>query len=171
MVGMDKLGDKKEKMESEETVSNTTEKKTNQKIKIQERILARKQERNEKRISSHINLADVKIDEAIDDAELEIAVLLEEVDLAIEEDEKSVELIIYNAGNYMEEILLTAQLKIQKTKNKLIRNLEGDLEDTINVDFLEETISGFKEKSAVVTVALREKIDTENKVLKEKYGK
>lgn len=170
MVEMDKLADKKEKMESEETVSNTTEKKTNKKIKIQERILAKKQEKNEKRISSHINLADVKIDEAIDDAELEIAVLLEEVDLAIEEDEKSVELIIYNAGNYMEEILLRAQLKIQKTKNKLIRNLEDDLEDTIDVDFLEETISGIKEKSAVVTVALREKIDTENKELKEKYG-
>lgn len=113
----------------------------------------------------------MKIDETIDDAELEIAVLLEEVDLAIEEDEKSAELIIYNAGNYMEEILLRAQLKIQKVKNKLIRNLEDDLEDTIDVALLEETISDFKEKLATVTVALREKIDTENKELKEKYGK
>ena len=153
MVEMDELGDKKEKMGS---------KKTNNKIKIQEKILAKKQERNEKRISSHINLADVKIDEAMDDAELEITVLLEEVDLAIEENEISSELIIYNAGNYMEEILLRAQL---------IRNLEDDLEDTIDVALLEETISDFKEKSAVVIVALREKIDAENKEINEKYGK
>ena len=162
MVEMDELGDKKEKMGS---------KKTNNKIKIQERILAKKQERIEKRISSHINLADVKIDEAMDDAELEITVLLEEVDLAIEENEISSELIIYNAGNYMEEILLRAQLKLQKVKNKLIRNLEDDLEDTIDVALLEETISDFKEKSAVVIVALREKIDAENKEINEKYGK
>ena len=162
MVEMDELGDKKEKMGS---------KKTNNKIKIQEKILAKKQERNEKRISSHINLADVKIDEAMDDAELEITVLLEEVDLAIEENEISSELIIYNAGNYMEEILLRAQLKLQKVKNKLIRNLEDDLEDTIDVALLEETISDFKEKSAVVIVALREKIDAENKEINEKYGK
>ena len=162
MVEMDELGDKKEKMGS---------KKTNNKIKIQERILAKKQERIEKRISSHINLADVKIDEAMDDAEMEMAVLLEEVDLAIEENEISSELIIYNAGNYMEEILLRAQLKLQKVKNKLIRNLEDDLEDTIDVALLEETISDFKEKSAVVIVALREKIDAENKEINEKYGK
>ena len=162
MVEMDELGDKKEKMGS---------KKTNNKIKIQEKILAKKQERNEKRISSHINLADVKIDEAMDDAELEITVLLEEVDLAIEENEISSELIIYNAGNYMEEILLRAQLKLQKVKNNLIRNLEDDLEDTIDVALLEETISDFKEKSAVVIVALREKIDAENKEINEKYGK
>ena len=162
MVEMYELGDKKEKMGS---------KKTNNKIKIQEKILAKKQERNEKRISSHINLADVKIDEAMDDAEMEMAVLLEEVDLAIEENEISSELIIYNAGNYMEEILLRAQLKLQKVKNKLIRNLEDDLEDTIDVALLEETISDFKEKSAVVIVALREKIDAENKEINEKYGK
>ena len=162
MVEMDELGDKKEKMGS---------KKTNNKIKIQERILAKKQERIEKRISSHINLADVKIDEAMDDAELEITMLLEEVDLAIEENEISSELIIYNAGNYMEEILLRAQLKLQKVKNNLIRNLEDDLEDTIDVALLEETISDFKEKSAVVIVALREKIDAENKEINEKYGK
>lgn len=172
MVDKEKITEKKEKLDvkREETILNANEKRTNRKIKIKEKILEKKQARNQKRIESHLNLADAKIDEALDDAELEIAILMEEVELAIAENEDATDLILFKASNYMEEILLKAQLKIQQTKNKLIRNLEDDLEDTIEVIVLEENIADLKEKSAVVTTTLRGKIDSEKEELKQKYG-
>ena len=96
---------------------------------------------------------------------------MEEVELAISEDENAADLIIFKANNYMEEILLRAQLKIQKEKNQLINNLEKDLEDAIEVAVLEESISNLKEKSAVVITTLRGKIDTEKGELKKNMVK
>ncbi len=172
MVDNEKLTETKEKLDvkREEKILNANEKRTNSKIKIRERVLEKKKIRNEKRIESHLNLADTKIDDALDDAEMEIAVLLEEVDLAIAEDKEHADLIIFKANNYMEEIMLSTQLRIVKIKNQLIRNLEDDLEETLELVALEESIFDLKEKSAVLETTLRGKIEAEKEELKEKYG-
>lgn len=172
MVDKEKLTQTKEKMniKREETILKANEKKTNAKIKLEEKILEKKQARNEKRIESHLTLADVKIDEAIDDAAIDIEFLAEEVDYEIAAGESSVDLILFKADNILQEILLRTELRIQMAKNELIANLENDLEDALELAVLEESISGLKEKSSVVITTLEGKIATEKEELEEKYG-
>ena len=47
------------------------------------------------------------------------------------------ELVIFKAQNKLEEIFLEAQLKMQKAKNELIKNLEKDFEKAIELAAIE----------------------------------
>lgn len=172
MVNEEKITETKEKLnvKKEERILKANEKKTNAKIKIQEKRLERKQARNEKRIESHLNLADTKIDAALDDATIEISLLIEEVDYAMTDDEDYNEFILFKAENILEEILLRTQLRIQEAKNELIKNLEKDLEDTVELAIFEQSVNSLKEKSSVVLTTLEGKIESEKEELKEKYG-
>ncbi len=166
-----KITEKKERLrvKKEEQILNANKKTTDTKIKIKEKILEKRQARNEKRIEAHLNLADVKIDDAIDDADVEISFLLDAIDSEIADDEP-VDLILFKTENILEEIFLRAQLKIQAAKNELIANLQNDLEDALDLNMLEENISDLKEKSSVVITTLQGKIDSEKQELNKKYG-
>lgn len=166
-----KITEKKERLrvKKEEQILNANKKTTDTKIKIKEKILEKRQARNEKRIEAHLNLADVKIDDAIDDADVEISFLLDAIDSEIADDEP-VDLILFKTENILEEIFLRAQLKIQAAKNELIANLQNDLEDALDLNMLEENISDLKEKSSVVITTLQGKIDSEKEELNKKYG-
>ena len=166
-----KITEKKERLrvKKEEQILNANKKTTDTKIKIKEKILEKRQARNEKRIEANLNLADVKIDDAIDDADVEISFLLDTIDSEIADDEP-VDLILFKTENILEEIFLRAQLKIQAAKNELIANLQNDLEDALDLNMLEENISDLKEKSSVVITTLQGKIDSEKQELNKKYG-
>ena len=166
-----KITEKKERLrvKKEEQILNANKKTTDTKIKIKEKILEKRQARNEKRIEAHLNLAVVKIDDAIDDADVEISFLLDAIDSEIADDEP-VDLILFKTENILEEIFLRAQLKIQAAKNELIANLQNDLEDALDLNMLEENISDLKEKSSVVITTLQGKIDSEKEELNKKYG-
>lgn len=172
MADNEKLTEAKEKLDvkREESILKANKKRTNAKIKIEEKILERKQVRNEKRIEYHLNLAEAKIEAALDDATIDIALLTDEADYAIASGEIPVDLILFKADNILEEIALRTQLRIQVAKNELIGNLENDLEDALELAIFEESISELKEQSAVVITTLEGKIATEKEELKEKYG-
>lgn len=159
-----------DKIKREERILKANEKKENVKIKIKEKRLARKQEMNERKIEAHLNLADIRVDEALEDADLAIAILSEEVDLDIANGVAPEELILFKASNILEEIFLRTQLRLQMAKNELIANLQADLEDAIEVAVLEENIAELKEKADHLMGALEGKIATEKEELNEKYG-
>ena len=175
MTGEDNIDhnftEKKERLnvKKEEKLLKANKKGSNAKIKIEEKILEKRQARNEKRIKAHVNLAEVKIDDAIDDADVEISFLLDEIDSDIA-DNYPIDLIIFKAENILEEIFLRTQLKIQSAKNELIANLQNDLENTLELVTLKEHINNLKEKSDIAITTLQGKIDTEKQELNEKYG-
>lgn len=157
-------------IKKEERILSANEKKANAKIKFEEKVLEKKKARNQKKIESHLNLADAKIEDALDDADFSIDVLTYDVEVAIENNGQDVDLILFKADNILEEILLRTQLRIQIAKNELIANLQEDLDDTIEVINLEDSISDFKDKSATVVTTLEGKIVAEKEEYKQKYG-
>lgn len=167
-----KIWTKKEELniKKEEKILEANEKKANAKIKIKEKILEKKKARNEKKIEAHLNLADTKIEDAIDDADIAIDALTTEVEFTIANNEELADLVLFNASNILEEILLRTQLQIQVAKNELIANLEKDLGDALDVAVLENNIDELKEKSDVVLTTLKGKVATEKEELNEKYG-
>lgn len=158
------------KIKREERILKANEKRNETRIKIKEKKLEIKESVLEKRTEKHINLAITKIDEALYDADLSIAILTSSVETEIEEEKYPIELILFRATNVLEEILLQAQLKIQVAKNDLILNLRDDLEDAIKIANIEEDIVDVKDKMDTVIGALEGKIETEKEELNEKYG-
>lgn len=172
MVDREKYEQKKEELniKKEEKILEANEKKTNAKIKIKEKILEKKKARNEKKLEAHLNLADTKIEDAIDDADIAIDALTTEVEFTIANNEELADLVLFKASNILEEILLRTQLQIQVAKNELIANLEKDLGDALDVAVLENNIDELKEKSDVVLTTLKGKVAAEKEELNEKYG-
>ncbi|WP_295617240.1 hypothetical protein [uncultured Methanobrevibacter sp.] len=146
-------------------------KKANAKIKFEEKVLENKKARNQKKLESHLALADARIEDALDDADLAVAVLSNEVELAIENNGEDADFILFKAENILEEILLRTQLRIQVAKNELIANLQEDLDDTIETINYEESIAEFKDKTATVVTTLEGKIATEKEEFEQKYAK
>ena len=146
------------------------EKKSNAKIKIEEKKLAKTQEMAERKLEAHINLANVQVDDALEDADVAIAVLNDDVEYAIENNLAPADLILFKATNILEEIFLRTQLRIQVAKNELIANLQVDLGDALEVAMLEENLEELKEKTGHVIGTLEGKIATEKEEFNEKYG-
>ena len=95
----------------------------------------------DKKIQAHLEKTIKIIEKVEDDADKEVAKLLDAVDKEIEEeDEKPIEFIIFKATNKLEEILLKYDLKMQKAKNDLIKNLEKDMERVIELASIEEDL-------------------------------
>ncbi len=91
----------------------------------------------DKKIEGHLEKAIKIIDRVEDDA----------VDKEIvENDEKPIEFILFKATNKLEEILLKYELKMQKTKNDLIKNLEKDMERVMELASIEEDLTFLKEE-------------------------
>ena len=154
----------------EEKILKANEKKANAKIKFEEKVLEKKKARNQQKIESHLALADARIEDALDDADIAITILSTDVEVAIENNGEDAALILFKADNILEEILLRTQLRIQIAKNELIANLQEDLDDTIETINLEESISGLKDKTATVITTLEGKIATEKEEFNQKYG-
>ena len=114
-------------------------------------------------------LADARIEDALDDADIAITILSNDVQVAIENNGEDADLILFKADNLLEEILLT-QLRIQIAKNELIANLQEALDDTIETINIEESISGLKDKTATTITTLEGKIATEKEEFNKKYG-
>lgn len=127
--------------------------------------MAFKEKRTDKKISSHIEKAIKKTYKAEDKAENEIVKLLEGVDADIEAEEKPLELIIFNAENKLEEIVLNAQLSMVKAKNELFKNLEKDMDDVAELVSLEEDLAVVKDEMAEVSTLLDERIAIEKETL------
>ena len=153
----------------EEKILKANEKKANAKIKFEEKVLEKKKARNQQKIESHLALADARIEDALDDADMAITILSNDVQVAIENNGEDADLILFKADNLLEEILLT-QLRIQMAKNELIANLQEDLDDTIETINIEESISGLKDKTATTITTLEGKIATEKEEFNKKYG-
>lgn len=152
-----KLDEKKVKLQ---------EKKEQAKIKREERKLNLKESYTDKKISKHIEKAIKKVYKAEDDVENDINKLLDAVDKEISEDEeKPIEFIVFKAENDLEEILINAQLKMQKAKNELIRNLEKDMEKVAELVSIEEDLSVVKDEMNEVSTLLDERIDIEKETL------
>lgn len=157
------------KIKDEERKLKIEEKKADAKLNIEEKKLNAKISHNDKKIAKHIEKADKKIDKALDNANKNIAKLLDAVDTEIAEDvEKPIELIIFKAKNNLEEIFLETQLKMQKAKNELIKNLEKDIKKAIELATIEEDLSQVKEKMDLVVGTLEGKIETEKEELNQK---
>lgn len=165
---IDKIRDESE-IKMEETVLKANEKKFNAKIRFQEKRLEIKESINKRKLDAHINLAEVKIDEAYEDANVEIEFLVDEIVNQIADGEPA-DLILFKSDHILEEICLRTQLKIQIAKNELIANLQNDFEDSIKVAILEEKIAILKEKTDHVIGTLEGKIATEKEELSEKYA-
>ena len=148
------------------------EKKDELNIKREEKILEvnEKKARNQQKIESHLALADARIEDAVDDADISITILSNDVQVAIENNGEDADLILFKADNILEEILLRTQLRIQIAKNELIANLQEDLDDTIETINIEESISELKDKTATTITALEGKIATEKEEFNKKYG-
>ena len=86
-------------------------------------------------------------------------------DEEIELDEKPVELVLFKTENKLEEILLNAELKMQKAKNELIKNFEKDMEDVMKLASIEDDLESFKDEMDEVSTLLSEKIDVEKEIL------
>ena len=54
----------------EEKILKANEKKANAKIKFEEKVLEKKKARNQQKIESHLALADARIEDALDDADI-----------------------------------------------------------------------------------------------------
>ena len=147
--------EKKEEMniKKEEKILATNQKKANAKIKFEEKVLEKKKARNQQKIESHLALADARIEDALDDADIAITILSNDVQVAIENNGEDADLILFKADNLLEEILLT-QLRIQIAKNELIANLQEALDDTIETINIEESISELKDKTATTITTL-----------------
>lgn len=102
-------------------------------------------------------LADARIEDALDDADIAITILSSDVQVAIENNGEDADLILFKADNLLEEILLRTQLRIQMAKNELIANLQEDLDDTIETINIEESISELKEKNSYYNNHFRRK--------------
>ena len=152
----DKLDEKKVKHE---------EKKAQAKINHEERKIALKAKYTDKKISAHVEKAIKIVYKANDDAEKDIIKLLDAVDSEIEADEKPIEFILFKAENKFAEILLTAQVKMQKAKNGLINNLEKDMEKVSELVTLEDDLSTFKDEMDEVSALLDERVEIEKETL------
>ena len=142
------------------------EKKIQAKINREERKLNLKEAYTDKKISSHIEKAIKKIYKAEDDADKDIIKLILAVDDEIEEnEEKPIELILFKADNKLEEIALNTQLKMQKIKNELIKNLEKDMERVAELVTIEEDLSVFKDEMDEFTTLLDERVEIEKETL------
>ena len=142
------------------------EKKTQAKINHEERKLELKAKHANKKIESHIEKAIKKIYKADDDAEKDIIKLLDAIDAEIEADEKPIEHILFKAENNFAEILLNAELKMQKATNELIKNFEKDMEKVSELITIEEDLSVFKDEMDEVSALLDERIEIEKETLK-----
>ncbi len=164
--------EKKEELniKKEEKILAAKEKKANSKIKFDEKVLEKKKARNQRKIESHLDLADARIEDALDDADLAIAILSNDVEVAIENNGEDAGLILFKADNLLEEIFLRTQLRIQIAKNELISNLQEDLDDTIETINIEESISELKDKTATTITTLEGKIAAEKEDFNKKYG-
>ena len=107
-----------------------------------------------KKIEAHIEKAIKKIYKVSDDADKDILKLLESVDAEIEADEKPIEFILYKAENLLEEILLNSELKMQKARNELIKNLEKDMEKVSELITIEDDLQVFKDEMEEVSTLL-----------------
>ena len=141
------------------------ERKEQAKIKHKERNLELKAKYTDKKITAHIDKALKKIYEAEDDADKDIIRLLEDADAEIEAGEKPIELILFKADNKFAEILLNTQLKMQKAKNELIKNLEKDMEKVEDLITIESDIAVLKDEMDEVSTLLDERIDIEKETL------
>ena len=157
-------------IKKEEKILATNQKKANAKIKFEEKVLEKKKARNQQKIESHLALADARIEDALDDADIAITILSNDVQVAIENNGEDADLILFKADNLLEEILLRTQLRIQMAKNELIANLQEDLDDTIETINIEESISDLKDKTNTVITTLEGKIATEKEEFNQKYG-
>ena len=164
--------EKKEEMsiKKEEKILEVNQKKTNAKIKFEEKVLEQKKARNQRKIEAHLDLAEARVEDALDDADLAITILNNDVEIAIENNGEDSDLILFKAENILEEILLRTQLRIQIAKNELIANLQEDLDDTIETINIEESISELKDKTATTITTLEGKIAAEKEDFNKKYG-
>ena len=130
------LDEQKEKLsvKLDEKKVKHEEKKAQAKINHEERKIALKAKYTDKKISAHVEKAIKIVYKANDDAEKDIIKLLDAIDSEIEADEKPIEFILFKAENKFAEILLTAQVKMQKAKNELIKNLEKDMEKVMKIE-------------------------------------
>ncbi|MER2014437.1 MAG: hypothetical protein ABS871_07370 [Methanobrevibacter sp.] len=161
------LNEQKEKLslKHDERKLKFEEKKAQAKINREERKIKRKEAHINKKIESHIEKAINKIYKAEEDAEDDINKLLSAADEEIELDEKPVELVIFKTQNKLEEILLNAELKMQKAKNELIKNFEKDMEDVMELASIEDDLEVFKDEMDEVSTLLSEKIDIEKEII------
>ena len=141
------------------------EKKAQAKINHEERKIALKAKYTDKKISAHVEKAIKIVYKANDDAEKDIIKLLDAIDSEIEADEKPIEFILFKAENKFAEILLTAQVKMQKAKNGLINNLEKDMEKVSELVTLEDDLSTFKDEMDEVSALLDERVEIEKETL------
>jgi transcription elongation factor len=72
---------------------------------------------------------------------------------------------LFKAENNLEEILINAQLKMQKAKNELIKNLEKDMEKVAELISIEEDLSVVKDEMDEVSTILDERIEIEKETL------
>ena len=90
---------------------------------------------------------------------------MDAIDSEIEAEEKPIEFILFKAENKFEEIFFNAELKLQKAKNELIKNLEKDMEKVSELITIEEDLSVFKDEMDEVTTLLDERIEIEKDTL------
>jgi hypothetical protein len=142
------------------------EKREQAKINRKEKKLNLKAAYTNKKISDHIEKAIKKVYKAGDDADNEILKLLDAIDKEIEEnEEKPIEFILFKAENKFEEIALNTQLKMQKAKNELIKNLEKDMEKVAELISIEEDLEVVKDEMDEVSTLLDERIEIEKETL------
>ena len=72
---------------------------------------------------------------------------------------------MFKAENNLEEILINAQLKMQKAKNELIKNLEKDMEKVAELISIEEDLSVVKDEMDEVSALLDERVEIEKETL------
>ena len=161
------LDEQKEKLsvKLDEKKVKHEEKKAQAKINHEERKIGLKAKYTDKKISAHVEKAIKIVYKANDDAEKDIIKLLDAVDSEIEADEKPIEFILFKAENKFAEILLTAQVKMQKAKNGLINNLEKDMEKVSELVTLEDDLSTFKDEMDEVSTLLDERVEIEKETL------
>jgi hypothetical protein len=161
------LDEQKEKLsvKLDEKKVKHEEKKAQAKINHEERKIALKAKYTDKKISAHVEKAIKIVYKANDDAEKDIIKLLDAVDSEIEADEKPIEFILFKAENKFAEILLTAEVKMQKAKNGLIKNLEKDMEKVSELFTLEDDLSTFKDEMDEVSTLLDERVEIEKETL------
>ena len=150
----------------DEQKAKLEEKKIQAKINHDERKLKMKESYADKKIQAHLEKTIKIIEKVEDDADKEVAKLLDAVDKEIEEeDEKPIEFIIFKATNKLEEILLKYDLKMQKAKNDLIKNLEKDMERVIELASIEEDLEFLNEEMDEISDILDQKITIEKQTL------
>lgn len=141
------------------------EKKAQAKIKREEKKLELKESYTEKKISAHIEKAIKIMYKVEDDVDKDVIKLLDATDAEIEAGEEPIEFILFKTQNKLQEILLKALLKLQKTKNDLIKNLAKDMKDVNELVSIEEDISVVKDEMDEISTLLNEKIDIEKETL------